>query len=113
MISYLSRWIILESLLKKAHVAAINFHPGSPHYPSIGCNNFALYEKAEQYGVTCHPRVGKVDTGDIITTKQFPIFPIDKVYSLLSRTYDFQLTLFYKIMDLILNDQALPQSSEK
>lgn len=101
-ISYLSRWVAPEYLLKKAKVAAINFHPASPDYPGIGCNNFALYEEAKEYGVTCHHMEPRVDVGKIITVERFPVFPTDTVATLLLRTYDYQLVLFYKIMNIIL-----------
>jgi methionyl-tRNA formyltransferase len=100
-------------LIKKAKSAAINFHPASPDYPGIGCNNFALYENTREYGVTCHYMNQKVDTGEIIMVKRFPVFSTDDVSSLLSRTYDFQLTLFYEIMGKILNGEELPKSNEK
>lgn len=87
-ISYLSRWVVPEYLLKKAKVAAINFHPASPDYPGIGCNNFALYEEAKEYSATCHHMASRVDTGAIIAVKRFPVFPSDSVSTLLSRTYD-------------------------
>ncbi len=112
-ISYLSRWIVPESLLGCAKIAAINFHPASPDYPGIGCNNFALYEGAKEFGVTCHHMVKEVDTGKIIAVKRFPVFPSDDVKSLLGRTYDYQLVLFYEIMGQILNGKSLPLSKEK
>jgi methionyl-tRNA formyltransferase len=112
-ISYLSRWIIPEYLIKKAKRAAINFHPASPAYPGIGCNNFALYENASEYGVTCHYMDKKVDAGNIIAVKRFPIFPTDDVSSLLSRTYDFQLTLFYEIIGKIFSGEDLLVSLEE
>jgi len=112
-ISYLSRWVVPNFLLKKARKGAINFHPASPDYPGIGCNNFALYENAEQYGVTCHHMDPAVDTGAIIAVKRFPILPSDDVASLLSRTYDYQLTLFYEIVSLLAEGRDLPVSEEK
>jgi methionyl-tRNA formyltransferase len=112
-ISYLSRWVIPEFLLKKAEVAAINFHPASPDYPGIGCNNFALYKKAKEYGVTCHHMASRVDTGSIIAIKRFPIFRTDSIATLLSRTYDYQLMLFYEIAGIILQGKKLPASQEK
>ena len=111
-ISYLSRWVVPEYLINKAKIAAINFHPASPDYPGIGCNNFALYEEAEEYGVTCHHMATKVDTGNIIAVKRFPVFQNDDVCSLLLRTYDFQLALFYEIIGGILKDEPLPSSNE-
>ena len=112
-ISYLSRWVLSSEILTNASISAINFHPASPDYPGIGCNNFALYNEEERYGVTCHHMHQEVDTGPIISTKSFPIYESDSVASLLTRTYDFQLTLFYEIMNKILNDEGLPISEEK
>lgn len=111
-ISYLSRWVVPQSLLDAAAVAAINFHPATPHYPGIGCNNFALYEEATEYGVTCHHMAAKVDTGKIIAVDRFPVYPADTVRTVLSRTYDVQLGLFYRIADAILTGQPLPESDE-
>ena len=112
-ISYLSRWIIPDDTLKRAKKAAINFHPASPDYPGIGCNNFALYDEAEFFGVTCHYMSPKVDTGPIIKIKKFPVFASDSVSSLLSRTYDFQLILFYEMLGKILRNEKLPLSTKK
>lgn len=112
-VNFLSRWIIPQKVLNLAKKAAINFHPASPEYPGIGCNNFALYECAPSYGVTCHHMLASVDTGQIIATKKFPLYPTDNVESLLQRTYNALLFLFYEIIDLIIQDKPLPVSSEK
>lgn len=111
--SYLSRWIIPEHLLKRAKVAAINFHPAPPEYPGVGCNNFALYEGAKEYGVTCHHMASRVDSGNIIKVSRFPIMTTDTVSTLLARTYDYQLVLFYEIVSLILQDNPLTLSGER
>lgn len=111
-ISYLSRWVVPEELLNNAKIAAINFHPASPEYPGIGCNNFALYEDAKEYGATCHHMAGKVDTGKIIAVKRFPVYPEDDVEALLARTYENQIELFFEIMGLIAAGKELPVSKE-
>lgn len=111
-ISYLSRWVVPKSLLDKAKTASVNFHPAPPEYPGFGCYNFAIYEEAKEYGVTCHHMAPKVDTGGIIAVKRFPIFPEDDVASLLSRTHDYLLILFYEIVSLIIDGRALPVSKE-
>lgn len=112
-ISYLSRWVVPEKFLEKTKIAAINFHPATPDYPGIGCNNFALYEGALEYGVTCHHMNPSVDTGDIIAVKRFPILQSDSVRSLLNRTYKCQLALFYEIMKDIIQRKELRKSQEK
>jgi methionyl-tRNA formyltransferase len=55
----------------------------------------------------------KVDTGNIIAVKYFPIFQTDDVASLLLRTYDFQLVLFYEIIGKIIKGEDLPISAKK
>ncbi len=111
-ISYLSRWVVPSELLGRATRAAVNFHPASPAYPGIGCNNFALYEDASEYGVTCHHMAPKVDTGPIIAVKRFPIHPGDDVASLLKRTYEHQIALFFEIAALMAAGKDLPTSGE-
>ena len=112
-ISYLSRWIVPESLLQKAKLASINFHPASPDYPGFGCVNFALYEESKDYGSTCHHMKTKVDTGNIIAVKRFPVFPTDNVETVLARTYAHQLCLFYEVIGYIIEGKELPESSER
>jgi len=111
-ISYLSRWIIPESLINNTKIAAINFHPATPDYPGYGCGSFALYDNVVEFGVTCHHMSVAVDTGNIIAVKKFPVYSNDNVDTLLSRTYDFQLVLFFEMLGLILNGELLPKSNE-
>ena len=55
----------------------------------------------------------KVDTGDIIKVVEFPIYPSDTVETLLTRTYDHQLTLFYEITNYLYCGKRLPKSNKK
>jgi methionyl-tRNA formyltransferase len=111
-ISFSSPWIIPPQILEQAKFAAINFHPGPPQYPGIGCTNFALYEGAEKFGVTCHYMAPKVDTGEIIKTKYFPIFPQDTVETLTERTYHYMFGLYQDVIDGLLYSKKLPVSNE-
>jgi methionyl-tRNA formyltransferase len=111
-ISYLSRWVIPAELLKQAKIAAINFHPASPEYPGIGCNNFALYENAKEYGATCHYMADKVDTGKIIKVRRFPLHPEDGVEQILKQTYQNQMALFLEIAEILAEGRELPTSTE-
>ena len=112
-ISYLSPWIIPQFLLEKAKVASINFHPGSPAYPGIGCTNFALYNQEKEFGITCHHMLKKVDTGNIIAVSRFPIFESDSVLTLTQRCYDAIYELFLLVMDELKTNNELPHSTEK
>jgi len=111
-VSYLSRWVVPPEVIDAAELAAVNFHPAPPEYPGIGCNNFALYDNAAQYGVTCHHMAAQVDTGPIIAVQRFPVHAADNVESLLLRTYDVQLVLFYDVLETILSGRDLPVAQE-
>ena len=111
-ISYLSRWIISKDLLEAARIA-INFHPGPPEYPGYGCNNFAIYEGAREYGVTCHHMAPRVDTGAIIEVRRFPVLDSDNAGTLLAKAYGHQLDLYYSMVGRIIRGEDLPASREK
>ena len=111
-VSYLSPWIVPGRLLERPSKASINFHPGSPEYPGIGCTNQAIYVGAEVFGVTCHYMAESVDSGEIIYVKRFPLIKEDTVYSLTQRCYGFILAMFYEIMLLIHAGEELPRSEE-
>jgi methionyl-tRNA formyltransferase len=113
LISFISSWIIPETLLQRTSYAAINFHPGSPEYPGTGCTNFAIYNKEKEYGVTCHYMKATVDTGNIIAVKRFPITGEDTVFGVTQHCYRLIEAMFYEIMDCILQGSSLPASTEQ
>ncbi|MFQ5346245.1 MAG: formyltransferase family protein [Rhodothalassiaceae bacterium] len=111
-ISYLSPWIVPASLLERAGCASINFHPGPPEYPGVGCTNFAIYDEADRFGVTCHHMAPKVDSGEIIAVRRFPLYESDSVYTFTQRCYGYILQLFYEMMSRILAGDPLPRADE-
>ncbi len=54
----------------------------------------------------------KVDTGDIIAVRPFPLFEGDSVFSVTQRCYAAILDLFYEMMSLVLQNKPLPTSDE-
>lgn len=112
LISYISPWIIPKEVLNRTKLWNMNFHPGPPEYPGIGCFNFAIYHGKEEYGVTAHLMEAKVDTGKIIGVKRFPLLNSDSVFSLSIKSYGYMFQLFLEIMDFIISKKTLPESSE-
>ena len=110
--SYISPWIIPKQVLDNTKIAAINFHPGPPEYPGIGCTNFAIYYGEKEFGITVHHMEEKVDSGKIIMVKRFPIFPNDTVYTLTQRCYAYIFTAFIEILDYIVKGLPLPEAKE-
>jgi len=97
-LSFRSLLILSGGLIAKASIASINFHPAPVEYPGSACLNFALYDNAEDYGVTAHIMNEKVDNGTIIECRRFPIVPNDTVDSLLLRTHLKLLDLFFDVV---------------
>ena len=92
-----SLFVVPNALLEKAKLASVNFHPGPPEYPGSGCLNFALYDQKNEYGVTSHLMTKLIDDGRIIKCVRFPIRENDSVSTLLERTHDELLALFYEV----------------
>jgi methionyl-tRNA formyltransferase len=111
-LSYMSPWVIPERILRETKKWAINFHPGPPEYPGIGCTNFALYEGASEYGVTAHLMERQVDSGRIIGVRRFPIEANETVYSLTEKSYRALVQLFQGIMSPILAQDTFPKCHE-
>lgn len=110
--SYLSPWIIKKQILNNAKIAAINWHPGPPEYPGIGCTNFAIYNEERTFGMTCHHMAQKVDTGSIIEVRRFDVLENDTVFSITQKCYALILNSFYDIIGQISNNEVLPVSEE-
>ena len=106
--SYLAQWIIPEWLLKKARLGGVNWHPGPPAYPGIGCTNFAIYDQAKTFGITCHYMEPKVDTGQIIEVAYFPVADSETVFSLTQKCYKHILDSYKTQLQAIKEGGLLP-----
>ncbi len=111
-LSYISPWMIPDLILRQTKRGSINFHPGPPEYPGIGCTNFALYEGAVKYGVTAHLMERTVDSGRILGVRRFPIDPQDTVFSLTEKAYAELYRLFQDVLETILTKDELPACGE-
>jgi len=111
-ISYLCQRVVPASLLEKARSGAINFHPGPPQYPGIGCTNFAIYNEEKEFGVTCHHMLPQVDSGKVVAVHRFPLLQEDSVLSLTKRCYSAIAQLYSEILLDIVQGRPLPQSGE-
>tara|TARA_A100001011_G_scaffold400847_1_gene519805 strand:- start:6920 stop:7588 length:669 start_codon:yes stop_codon:yes gene_type:complete len=112
LISYLSPWIINHKILKRTKFYNINFHPGPPKYPGIGCFNFALLNNDNSYGVTMHLMNKSVDSGKIIKTQYFSIKNLNLI-EIIDKSYDEMFKLFTKEILKILKTKKINLSKEK
>ncbi len=98
LISFLCPVIIPESLLNATVIAPINFHPAPPEYPGVGSASYALYDQQKNFGCTAHIMEKVPDSGDILQTKYFPIFPQDTCETLFDRATLYTLLLYYEVL---------------
>ncbi len=110
LISFLSPWVIPANVLVRVSNCAVNFHPGPPEYPGIGCYNFALYDGVKTYGVTAHHMSPKVDTGMIIAVRSFMIDEGETVWSLKEKSMRHMLDLFKEVVADIAVGRSLKPS---
>ena len=110
-ISYLSPWIIKKNILNKTRFYNINFHPGPPNYPGIGCYNFAIYNQEKYYGVTAHLMNAKVDTGKILGVKKFKISKDITLAKLINLSYLKMYDLFREIVNKALSNKFFPKNN--
>lgn len=86
-VCFRSLFMLPKTILDKASVAAINFHPAPPEYPGSGCINFALYDEVSEYGVTAHLMNEFIDNGKILEVRRFPITAADNLPIVLKRAH--------------------------
>lgn len=110
-ISYLSPWILTNNILNKTKLYNINFHPGPPNYPGIGCYNFAIYNQEKFYGVTAHIMNSKVDTGKILGVKKFKINKHITLDKLINLSYLKMYELFKDIVNKTLTKELFVSSN--
>jgi phosphoribosylglycinamide formyltransferase-1 len=112
-ISFKSDLILDELVICSAKKNAINFHPSSPKYRGIGGYQYAVDNRDEYFGATCHYMDKNVDHGKIIKTIAFEIAQNENSETLKQRTAAYCLLLFYEICIRISKNLELPQSDEK
>ncbi len=110
-ISYLFWKKIRKPLIELPKLGCINFHPAPlPDYKGLGGYNFAIYEGAQQWGVSAHFVNEDFDAGDLIKVMRFDINPNrETAYSLEQKSQSVMFELFQYVMDLIASGQPLPR----
>ena len=106
-ISFRSYFILPLNLLKKASIAAINFHPASINSRGSGGVNYSLYNNEKKYGVVAHIMNNKLDNGSIIDYLEFQILKKDSIETLLNRAYEKTFIMFKKVLLCLLKKNSI------
>jgi len=112
LLSYLSPWVVPVRCLADSRLA-LNFHPGPPEYPGIGCTNYAVYDGVTTYGVTVHHMAKAVDAGPILAVERFPVAAEATVVTVTTQAYTALRSLFVIVVDLIRQGTPFPTCAER
>lgn len=113
LICFLYHWIVPAAILNNVKVAAINFHPAPPEYRGAGSYSYAIYNREQAYGTTCHHMDPVPDSGAIIKVRRFGISEAGSFELLKQLTMVQTLVNFCEIIDVIRAGGPLPMSNER
>lgn len=103
-------WILSDEILQLVNYQAVNLHLAKlPDYKGNFTYNHAILNQEKEYGVTFHWMADKVDAGDYIFTKEFPVKDDDTAYSLYLKSVEEGLNLFKKFVEYIGSNKELPR----
>jgi methionyl-tRNA formyltransferase len=108
LVAFVTPVIVPGSVLSQLGYGAFNFHPGPPSYPGWAPSHFALYDRAEEFGVTMHAMVEQVDAGPIIEFASFPIPPHTSVLGLEGLAYAHLAFMFWRMAKWLASDLVPP-----
>ncbi|MDN3273003.1 formyltransferase family protein [Frankia sp. RB7] len=94
LVAFASGVIVPADLLLRFGHGAYNFHPGPPNYPGWAPAHFAVYDRADAFGVTFHAMAERVDSGAILDVVSFPISQGGSLMGLGELAYAHLLQLF-------------------
>lgn len=98
-----------SALLSIPSLGCVNFHPGP--LPKYGGSNgwvWSIIHGEREYGIVFHYMKEKIDTGDIIGIKRFPIEDDDTGLSLLMKCYRHGALLFRRVLSDIVKGTVVP-----
>jgi methionyl-tRNA formyltransferase len=73
LVAYATDVVVPPHVLDALGHGAYNFHPGSPCYPGLAPAQFAIYDRAPEFGATAHIMIERIDAGPIVGTELFQV----------------------------------------
>lgn len=114
LIAFLSGVIVPAGILNRLVLTPYNIHPGSPDFPGLHPEAFALAAGARQFGATAHEMAAQVDAGTIVALETFAVPPGADRMVLAARAYEAAVQLFRHIaLHCLATDDALPALGSK
>lgn len=106
--------ILKASHISKAKQIAVNLHMAPlPEYRGSNQFSYAIIENKKEFGTTIHRMDAKIDHGDIMFQKRFPVPEHCWINDLYNLTYEASLNLFKETLDDIISGryELTPQNA--
>jgi methionyl-tRNA formyltransferase len=103
--------ILSPADLANARLAAINFHPAPPSLRGYGTYDVAVDASFDDYGVTCHHVIEKIDSGPIVKYRSFDRPALLAADALKEVTAAHLLVLYVDILTALTKGEPLPRSA--
>jgi methionyl-tRNA formyltransferase len=106
--------VLKEGHIQKAREIAVNLHMAPlPEYRGANQFSFAILEEKKEFGTTIHKIDSRIDHGDILFQKRFPIPEHCWVNELYDLTYNASLRLFQQTLAHLVtgNYKPVPQDA--
>lgn len=116
LISIVNSRILSNSELDWPKVAAINYHDSPlPSYAGVNAVSWAILMGEPTHGITWHRMTRKVDAGNIMVQRHFPISDADTALSLSANCYEQALDAFGELVEKIERGDSAgtPQKSQR
>lgn len=105
--------ILTAAQLAQANIRAVNLHLAPlPEYRGANQFSFAILNEETEFGVTLHEMVPKVDAGEILGERRFPINSTDVISELYNRALKEAVILFRDSIRPLLAGQLTPRDQE-
>ncbi|SHH54579.1 MupA/Atu3671 family FMN-dependent luciferase-like monooxygenase [Cognatishimia maritima] len=104
--------LIPDDLLARANLGAVNFHDGPlPRYAGLNAPVWARLNGETTHGVTWHLIESKVDAGDILVQRSFPVTEKDTALSLNAKCFEAAIDSFPEVITALSGD-VLPRQAQ-
>lgn len=104
---------IQRPLIELPRVGCFNFHPGPlPGFRGRRGYNYAILEDCADYGASVHYVADRIDTGDIVAVRTFPIAPNETAFSLEQKTIRLLFEMFRDFVGSVLAGTPIPRTPQ-
>ncbi len=101
--------ILPAEALGLARKFSINFHDGPlPRYAGVNVTDWAILNRETTHGVTWHEMLERLDAGDILKQRSFPVSATETAFTLNAKCFEASIQSFSELVDEIAEDRVLP-----